>query len=312
MSTPHRFGTAALVGRPNVGKSTLLNRVLGQKVSITSPKAQTTRTRVVGIYTGPNEQIVLLDTPCHHEAWSPMNRSMVRAAEGALAEVDVVVLLVDLEPAAHQAQADRPVLSVGEEVLLNRVLQEGKPVILALNKADAIHPAWALPVIEAWRAKHEFLAIVPFSARTGLGVETLLAEIRGALPEGPQGYNPELVTDQPERVIVAELIRERLFHHLQRELPYSIAVEIERFDETERESEGKVQIFARILVERTSQRAIVLGKGGSMIKKIGTEARLEINKLLDARTHLELHVTVQPDWTRKPRQLRELGLPDPS
>lgn len=305
----HRSGYVGIFGRPNTGKSTLLNKILGEKVSITSNKAQTTRNRVVGIYNTPDLQMVLVDTPGHHKAKSALNRAIVREVEATLQEVDAVLLLVDLVPAVHQAQAEKPILSKGEEVLLKMCQKAKVPIVLGLNKVDVVDPMWSLPVIEAWSGQGEFKAVVPLSALKGDGVPQLMEQLGALMRESPPFFPKDQLVDGTERFVVSELIREKLFHNLEQELPYSTAVQIEAFEEEERENESpRVRIMARILVERSSQKGIVIGKGGSMLKRIGTQARKDIIKLLGCRVHLELHVSVQSRWSENPRILRELGL----
>jgi GTP-binding protein Era len=311
MSTPeeHRCGYVAIMGRPNAGKSTLLNKILGEKVSIVSHKPQTTRNQVVGIHNTPEAQVVLVDTPGHHEAWSPLNQSLVRAAEGALSGVDVVVLIVDAVPAVRQAKVGKSVFSRGHEVLMERIEATGKPCILCINKMDLIEPEWVLPVIEGWSTLHEFDAILPISALKGRAVDDLMVLVAKHMPVHPPFFPKDQIMDSTERFVCAEIIREKLFERLSKELPYSTAVMIEAFDESRREEQKpRVEIGARILVERKSQRGIVIGKGGSMLKAIGTDARKDIQKLLGCKVHLRLHVTVNKDWTKNPRVLRELGL----
>lgn len=309
--TSFRCGTVGIIGRPNVGKSTFLNQVLGQKVSITSGKPQTTRNRVVGIYNAEGVQAILVDTPGHHDARGELNRRMVRAAEAALQEVDLVVMMVDLVPAVRQVQAGKEVLSKGEAILLEAVAEAGHPCILALNKVDVVAPEAMLPVIDAWRKRHDFAAVVPFSALTGAGADALLAEIVDKLPEHPPFFPTDQLMDNSERFVVSEIIREKLFHLLQDELPYAVAVEIESWDEEQRVGEGElrpfVRIHARILVERSSQKGIVIGRGGQMLKRVGTLARKDIQKLLGCGVYLELFVAVENNWTRNKRILRELG-----
>jgi len=305
----HRCGYVAIMGRPNAGKSTLLNQILGEKVSIVSHKPQTTRNRVVGIHNSPEAQVVLVDTPGHHEAWSPLNASLVRAAEGALADVDVVVLIVDAIPAVRQAKAEKPVYSKGHEILLERIQKTGVPCVLCINKMDAISPEWALPVIDGWSSLHDFALILPISALNGEAVDTLMEAVGVRLPVHPPFFPKDQIMDGTERFVCSEIIREKLFERLSKELPYSTAVVIESFDETRRKSDKpRVEIGARILVERKSQRGIVIGKGGSMLKGIGTDARKEIQKLLGCKVHLRLHVTIDKDWTKNPRVLKSLGL----
>ncbi len=305
----HRAGLIALVGRPNAGKSTLLNQVLGQKLSIVSAKPQTTRNRVVGIHTIPGMQAVLVDTPGIHPARSRLNKAMVQMAIDALSEVDLICWVIDLAPCTKAAEAKRTILGRGEQELATIIAQSGDtPVIIALNKADAVSKPWILPVMEALHALAPQATIVPISALKGVGVDGLVAQWREHLPEGPALYPADQIATTTERFIVAEMIREKIFHLTEQEVPYSTAVEIELFDEDERESERpRVHIMARIFVERDSQKGILIGKGGSMLKQIGTLARKEIAALLGASVFLELHVTVQPDWTSSGRALRELG-----
>lgn len=306
--SPLRCGRVAVVGRPNAGKSTFLNTVLGQKVSITSARPQTTRTRVVGICNLDNAQIVIIDTPGHHEAWTPLNKALVATAENAMQDVDAVLLLVDLIPATRQAEGERVIISKGEKVLLERVVEVGRPVVLGLNKVDAVPRLWTLPVIEAWSALHSFTHIIPMSARDEGDTRRVLDSLIPLLPVQEPLYPTDQLMDGSERFLVAEILREQAFHLLREELPYAVAVQIEQFDESLRESEGRVEILARLLVERDSQKGIVIGKGGEMLKRIGTAARKAMNTLLDCRVHLELHVSVAPSWSSDPRMLRKLGL----
>ncbi len=307
----HQCGYVGLVGRPNVGKSTLLNRILGEKVSIISRKPQTTRNRVVGIWNTDSVQAIMVDTPGHHEARAALNKALVREAEAALSDVDVVSFIVDVVPAAAQARKGRPIFSKGEEVLLERIKSSGKPAVLVLNKIDTIEVKWLLPVIEAWKELHDFAAIIPISALNGESVDKLLDTLVGYLPEHPPLFPKDQLVDGTEKFIVSEIIREKMFHHLSKELPYSVAVIIESFDESNREGQKgtkpRVKIGARIIVERKSQRGIVIGKGGSMIKTIGTEARKELIGLLGCKVHLDLYVSIEKDWTKSPRVLRQLG-----
>lgn len=306
--SPLRCGRVAVVGRPNAGKSTFLNTVLGQKVSITSARPQTTRTRVVGICNLDNAQIVIIDTPGHHEAWTPLNKALVATTESTLQEVDAVLMLVDLVPATRQAEAGRIIASKGEKILLERVMEVGRPVVLGLNKVDAVPRLWVLPVIDAWRGMHNFSEIVPMCAKDEADAKRVLDTLIPLLPEQAPLYPTDQIMDGSERFMVAEILREQAFHLLREELPYAVAVQIEQFDESTRDSDGRVEILARLLVERDSQKAIVIGKGGEMLKRIGTAARKEMNTLLDCRVHLELHVSVAPAWSSDPRMLRQLGL----
>jgi len=306
-----RSGYVAIVGRPNVGKSTFLNRVLGEKISITSRKPQTTRNSIAGIYNAEGVQMVLVDTPGHHEAWTALNKILVAAAESALAEVDAALFLVDLVPAVKQVRREGRVLSKGEEILLDRVQAAGVPVVLGLNKVDAVPKELVLPVIAAWSdaAPGAFAAVVPFSALQGRGTGDVVAELVRLMPEHPPFFPTDQVVDSTERFVVAEIIREKLFHLLDRELPYATAVEVMHFDESAREGErAHVTIEARILVQRDSQKGIVIGKGGQMLKRIGTLARKDIQRLLGCGVHLQLLVRVEPHWATDPRLLSRLGL----
>ncbi len=282
-------GTVALIGRPNAGKSTLLNQLVGARIAAVSPRPQTTRNRIMGVVTVPGLQAVLVDTPGLHGAKSELNRRMVMAAEAAMAEVDLLCWIVD---------AFRP----HDEELAARFV--GKKVIVALNKVDGFaEKAKLLPLMGAYGQNG---VVVPISALTGEGTDVLLAEWAKALPVGDALYPDDQITDAHERDICAELIREQVFLLCGQEIPYVTAIEIEGFDEARR-AEGYVVIHARILVEKQSQKAIVVGAGGKMIKRIGTDARKRIEALLDAKVDLRLFVVVEKDWTANPRLLRELG-----
>ena len=300
-----RSGLVALVGRPNAGKSSLLNALVGERIAAVSHRPQTTRNRVVGIWNSPTSQIVLLDTPGLHEAWTPMNQKLVEAASKALEEVDAVAWIVDCVPLCAAAKEGRPVLDASLLSVHERLQAAGLPIVVVLNKIDLVDRRELLPVMEAFGAVTAH--ILPFSAKKKDGVEMLERALVRHLPEQPALYPPDQMTDATERFIVAELIRERVFEHCSQEVPYSAAVEIERFDESER-AEGKVHIHARIVVEKESQKAILIGAKGRMIKRIGTEARHHIENLLGCRVRLDLFVAVERDWTRNPRLLKELGV----
>jgi len=293
-AAPHRYGSVALVGRPNVGKSTLLNALIGQKISIVSPKPQTTRHRILGILTRPQAQLVFLDTPGLHGGHGrQLNRAMNRAALAALAEADVVVLV-----------ADARVFGDDDTAVLEQAVAAGRPVVLVLNKIDEMKPrSRLLPAIEALSRRHAFAAIVPVSATRGENLEGLLAEIERLLPEGPPAWPEDQVTDRSERFLAAEIVRERLMHALHDELPYGVSVEIERWEE----SEGRITINAVIWVEREPQRKIVIGEGGARIKGVGRAARLALNELLGRRVHLELWVKVRENWADSEQALRQFG-----
>jgi len=289
-----RSGFVALVGRSNVGKSTLLNRLIGQKIAITSAKPQTTRNRILGIVTRPDGQILFLDTPGLHRARSPLNRQMVAQAHEACRSVDLILWLVE---------ADR---SVDAEPLVAAALAQSRaPVVLVVNKIDLVGPEQLLPLLAAYSRLREFAAIVPVSALRGEGVESLLSVVLEQLPPGPRYYPDDQVTDLPERFIVAELIREQLLALTHDEIPHGAAVQVESF--TEDEERGLVVISAVIHVERETHKRMVIGKGGAMIRRLGQEARREIEALLACRVYLELFVRVQPGWTSSGRALREFG-----
>lgn len=308
---PHRSGFCAIVGRPNVGKSTLLNRLLGEKVSIVSPKPQTTRNRILGILNRSGLQVAFLDTPGIHRARGGLNRFMVEQALGALPEVDCVLYLI--EPGlVRDPEAPAGVrVEIGEvnQFIVDKLRESGKPVVLGINKIDTVPKHELLPVIAAWKDALPFAAIYPLSALKGDGVEKLVDVIAEQLPEGPPLFPPDVFTDAAERFLVAEYVREQILRCTRQEVPYSTAVAVESFDESEREREGRglVRIFARIFVERDSQKAIVIGRRGEMLKRIGTAARLEIEKLLGCKVYLALEVTVEPRWSEREDALRRLG-----
>lgn len=282
-------GTIALIGRPNAGKSTLLNQLVGTRIAAVSAKPQTTRTRIMGIVTVPGLQAVLVDTPGLHGPRSELNRRMVKAAEAAMDEVDLLCWIVD---------ATRPF----DEELAARFA--GRKVVVALNKVDLLDDKrLLLPLIAGYAQTG---VVVPISASEGEGTDVLLKEWAAALPEGEPMYPEDQITNVNEKDICAEMVREQLFASCGQEIPYVSAVEIERFDESERET-GRVTIHARILVEKASQKAIVIGAGGKMVKKIGTGARKRIETLLGVHVDLRLFVAVERDWTTNPRLLRELG-----
>ena len=292
-----KAGLVSLVGRPNAGKSTLLNRLVGQKVAIVSDKPQTTRHPIIGVRTIPCGQMVFIDTPGIHKPVHRMNQRMVDSAVATLRDVDVVVLLVDA--------STRP--GSGDEFVLKLLTRHRGASILALNKVDAIDKSRLLPLIARYSAAHAFKAIVPISALTGDGIDALEKEILDALPEGPPLYPDEYLTDQTQRGLAAEMIREKVLVHTRDELPYTTAVVIDQWEDPPAEG-GLTRIFASILVDRESQKPIVVGKGGEMIKRIGTEARHDLEAMLAGRVHLDLHVKVRADWRDDERLLDELGL----
>jgi GTP-binding protein Era len=293
-----KAGYVSLVGRPNAGKSTLLNRLVGEKIAIVSDKPQTTRTRIVGVKNYPEGQAVFLDTPGIHRPLHRMNVRMVDAAVDTLREVDVVVLV-------HDAST-RP--GHGDQFVTKLLKDVEVPVVLVLNKIDLVSKNRLLPLIEQLSAWRDFAAIVPVSAATGDGVEALGRELMAHLPEGEPLYPDDYLTDQPERVIVSEIVREKVLAHTRDELPFSTAVVVDQFDEPEREG-GLLRVYCTIYVETESQKPIVIGRAGSMIKTIGTEARLDIAKFFSCKVYLDLRVKVKSDWRDDERVLDTLGLP---
>ena len=296
-----KSGLVALVGRPNAGKSTLLNRFVGQKLAIVSDKPQTTRHRILGTHNTPEGQIVFLDTPGIHKPMHRMNRRMVDAARDALRDADVVVLVVD---------ASAPP-GAGDEFVLDLLKRDGRAAILALNKIDLVRKATLLPIIDRYARAHGFRAIVPVAALAGApgddGLAGLEREILAALPEGEPLYPEDYLTDQTQRTLAAELVREKVLHHTRDELPYSTAVVIDRFEEPEAPG-APTKIYASILVDHDSQKPIVIGRGGEMIKRIGTEARRDLEEMLEGRVYLDLHVKVRQDWRDDERILDDIGL----
>jgi GTP-binding protein Era len=263
---------------------------------------------VGGIHTAEGFQAVLVDTPGLHKPRSRLNQAMVRVALDTLQEADVLVWLLEAPELCARARAGRPILAGGDAWIAEQVEPLGKPLVLALNKLDRADRQWLLPALDACHARLPTAALVPISALTGQGVADLLAEIAARLPEGPPPYPADQLVEQSERALTAEIIREKVVRLTERELPYATAVEVERFDESERDGPRPiVRIHARILVERQSQKGIVIGRGGAMLRRIGSQARHDIEALLDARVHLELFVAVEEDWSRNPRLLHELG-----
>jgi GTPase len=300
MSSERKYGMVALVGRPNAGKSTLLNALLGQKVSIVSDKPQTTRNRIVGILTREEGQIAFLDTPGVHKPLHRMNIRMMNHVRSSLAEADVIAALVDVSQEFGH----------GEEYvieLLRQAEDEGKKRFAILNKIDLVQKPKLLPVMERYAGFGIFDEIVPISARKKEGTDALLRLFFDALPDGAPLYPTDDYTTQPERFFAAEIVREKLLHHTSQELPYTTAVAVERWEEDEEKK--LIRIWATIFVERDSQKKIVVGRQGSMIKTIGTEARQELESILGTRIYLDLHVAVHQQWREDERFLGELEWP---
>lgn len=303
MSDPHRAGFAALVGRPNVGKSTLLNRLLGQKLAIVSPKPQTTRGRILGIVTRPDAQVALLDTPGLHAAKGGLNARMVRAALQTLQDADVALFLIE---------AATPAIDSATHKAVEQVKAARKPTLLVINKIDELPRRALLPLIDRWKDLNSWTEIYPLSALKGENVDGFLDAVAKHLPEGPPMFPSGQWTDLQERDLCGELIREQILRQTAQEVPYSAAVLVEEFDESQRAvgTRGLVRITATVMVERVSQKAIVIGKGGARLKEIGTRARREMERLLGAKVFLQLHVRVEPGWTRTGEGLRRAGYTD--
>lgn len=297
MSEPKfHSGYAALIGRPNAGKSTLINRIVGEKIAAVSNKPQTTRHRIQGVFTNEVGQIVFIDTPGVHKPGHLLNRRMMAAVHDAIMSVDVVVLMRDASVSTGN----------GDRFVLDLVKQSEKAAILVLNKIDKIKDKTGLlPLIELYSNEHEFAEIVPVSALKGNAVENLLNQIIKHLPEGEPIFAEDEFTDQPMRSIVAEMVREKILRSTGEELPYVTAVVPEKWDETDPQ---QLRIYCAIYVERPSQKGIIIGKGGAKLKQIGIEAREDIEKLLQRHVHLQLFVKVVEDWRNKERELDEMGI----
>jgi len=287
-------GFIAIIGPPNIGKSTLLNRVLGKKIAITTPKPQTTRNRIVGIYHRDDYQIVFIDTPGIHRTRSLFHKSMVSSAKASLEEVDIILLIVGPE-------------SVDDEmnIIFSLLRKTDKPVILAINKIDLIRKENLLPLIESYSKLHYFDAIIPISALYGDGLDVLKEELKKRLTPGPQFFPPDMITDKSEAFLIAEIIREKIYYEARDELPYSSAVIVERLEEDP--ERNLLIVMAVIYVEKQSQKGILIGKNGAMIKRIGRKARMEIERVFYIKVYLELVVRVKKKWSRDTRSLRKLG-----
>jgi GTP-binding protein Era len=290
-----KSGFVSIIGRPNVGKSTLLNKVIGQKIAIMSDKPQTTRNKIQGVFTSEEGQIVFIDTPGIHKPKHKLGDFMMKTANNTLNEVDLILFVIDAEEGYGK----------GDQFIIERLKHVNNPVFLVVNKIDKVHPDELLPLIDRYRSKIEFDEVIPISALNGNNVSTLMNQIMEHMEEGPQYYPSDHVTDHPERFIIAEFIREKALHLTREEIPHSLAVVIEKI-ETE-EDRNVVFINATIIVERPSQKGIIIGKQGSMLKEIGTRARKDIELLLGTKAFLELWVKVQKDWRNKPLNLKDFG-----
>lgn len=296
MNESFKSGFVTIIGRPNVGKSTLMNHLIGQKIAITSNKPQTTRNRIQTVYTDKERgQIVFLDTPGIHQAKNKLGEYMVNVAEHTLSEVDVILWLV--EPSTF--------IGAGEQHIIKQLQKVKTPVILVINKVDTVDREKVLAFIDTYRKVYEFAEIVPASALRGQNLDTLVDLIFKYLPYGPMFFDEDTVTDQPERAIVAEIVREKALHALDDEIPHGIAVYIDRMKE--RKNQNIIDIDATIVCERDSHKGIVIGKGGAMLKKIGSNARYEIEHLLDAQVNLKLWVKVRKDWRDSELMMKNFG-----
>ena len=292
-----KFGHVSLVGRPNAGKSTLLNRLVGTKIAIVSDKPQTTRNRILGVRNYPDAQVVFLDTPGIHRPLHRMNVRMVDAAMDTMRDVDVLGLVVDASERRGK----------GDRFVIDLVKTAATPAFLILNKIDLIRKSRLLPMIAEYSQLADFAAIVPVSASTGDNVDRLERAIIDRLPEGEPLYPPDYLTDRPERFFAAEIVREKLLQFTHAELPFSTAVVIDRFEEPE-EPKGLIKLYCTIVVERESQKPIIVGRGGEMIKKIGVAAREDLEKFFDTRVFLDLHVRVKSEWREDENVLNDIGL----
>lgn len=292
-----KSGFVTLIGRPNVGKSTLMNRMIGQKIAITSNKPQTTRNRIQTVHTDERGQIVFVDTPGIHKAKNKLGEYMVGAAEKTIGEVDVVCWLV--EPTTY--------IGAGEQHIIERLKKVKAPIILVINKVDTIKKEEILPVIDCYRKELDFQEIIPVSARSGANVDELIDTIYKYLPYGPMFYDEDTITDQPMRQIVAELIREKALHALNEEIPHGIAVVIDSMKERKSQKGIITDIQATIICERDSHKGIIIGKGGEMLKKIGANARYEIEKQLDTKVNLQIWVKVKKEWRDSDVLIKNFG-----
>ena len=290
----YHSGFAAIIGRPNVGKSTLLNRLVGQKVAIMSDKPQTTRNRILAVVTGADHQVVFIDTPGIHKPKHRLGEMMVRVAARTLTEVDVVL---------HVVEATAPV-GESDRAIAGQLKEAGTPAILAVNKLDLVTKDHLLAAVATYSQLHDYTEVVPISATTGANLDALMGCIRPLLPEGPQYYPDDTVSDQPEAQLLAELVREKILNLTRDEVPHSVAVVVEEMQER---PDGLVYVKANVFVERDSQRGILIGQSGRMLKEIGKQAREEAEALLGSRLYLDLWVKVKKDWRDREDLLRQMG-----
>lgn len=293
MAENFKSGFAAIIGMPNVGKSTLLNNIIGQKISIISEKPQTTRNKILAIYTTDEEQIIFTDTPGIHKPHNKLDEFMLSVANESMNETDVLLFVVDASQSIHDT----------ERKIAKNIGKTGIPCILVMNKIDQVKKEQLLPMIADYSSMHDFAAIVPISAKTGDGIDILLNNIKDFLEEGPRFYDENMVTDQPERQIAAEIIREKMLWLLQKEIPYGVAIEITKMQE----KENITNIYATIYCEKASHKGIIIGKNGEMLKKIGSLARADIEKMLEKKVYLELWVKIKTDWRNSDFLVKNFG-----
>lgn len=295
MVDKYKSGFVSIIGAPNVGKSTLLNRLIGEKIAIISPKPQTTRNRILAVKTTPKYQMVFLDTPGIHQARGKLNLAMVRTALATLSTVDLILFLLDAQSPGNQSN----------QTVLEALQSVDTHSLLVVNKIDLVPEIALSPLIDKFERLHKFKGSVCISALHGLGIDDLLAKIVSLLPTGPAYYPEDTLTDLPERFFCAEIIREKILNLTSEEIPYAVAVTVNSFKEDEQKN--LIRIQADIHVERPSQKGIIIGKGGAMLREIGKQARLDMEKLLGARVFLELWVRIQKKWRKDPRALKEFG-----
>ena len=293
MKNNFKSGFAAIIGMPNVGKSTLLNTIAGQKIAIISNKPQTTRNKILAIHTTEEYQIVFTDTPGIHKPHNKLGEFMVKMANESMNEMDVILFVVD---------ATKPIAEMEKEIAKN-IGKTGLPAILVINKVDAVKKESLLPIIADYSNLHDFASIVPVSAKTADGVDVLLHDIEDLLEEGPKFYYDDMVTDQPERQVAAEIIREKMLWLLDKEVPHGVAIEIEKMQE----KENITSIHAVIYCEKASHKGIIIGKNGEMLKKIGQMAREDIEKMLEKKVYLNLWVKIREDWRNSDRMIKNFG-----
>ncbi|KEA33359.1 GTPase Era [Staphylococcus epidermidis] len=292
--TEHKSGFVSIIGRPNVGKSTFVNRVIGHKIAIMSDKAQTTRNKIQGVMTRDDAQIIFIDTPGIHKPKHKLGDYMMRVAKNTLSEIDAIMFMVNVNEDIGR----------GDEYIMGMLKNVKTPIFLVLNKIDLVHPDTLMPKIEQYQSYMDFTDIIPISALEGLNVDHFIDVLKSFLPEGPKYYPDNQISDHPEQFVVSEIIREKILHLTSEEIPHAIGVNVDRMI---KEDEDRVRIEATIYVERDSQKGIVIGKGGKKLKEVGKRARRDIEMLLGSKVYLELWVKVQRDWRNKVNFIRQIG-----